>query len=118
MAAIEAIPATAKNIGFVATIVAILKMAPKASLAIIGESLGLDHATVIHSLKNFDFYAKHNPTLDQVYFKMLRMLPKEEKKKPEYYIFGQQMTKEQWDETKRDFNGIPPSKDSRYEQSM
>jgi len=53
---------------------------PKASLAIIGESLGLDHATVIHSLKNFDFYAKHNPSLDEVYFKMLRMLPKEEKK--------------------------------------
>ena len=40
------------------------------------------------------------------------------KQKPEYHIFGQQMTKEQWDETKRDFNGIPPSKDSRYEQSM
>jgi hypothetical protein len=44
--------------------------------------------------------------------------PKETKQKPEYHIFGQQMTKEQWDETKRDFNGIPPSKDSRYEQSM
>jgi hypothetical protein len=44
--------------------------------------------------------------------------PKDQKKKPEYYLFGQQMTKEQWDETKRDFNGIPPSKDSRYEQSM
>ena len=40
------------------------------------------------------------------------------KQKPEYYLFGKQMTKEQWDETKRDFNGIPPSKDPRYEQSM
>ena len=43
---------------------------------------------------------------------------KDLKQKPEYYLFGKQMTKEQWDETKRDFNGIPPSKDPRYEQSM
>jgi hypothetical protein len=58
----------------------IQKQYPKSSLAIIGESLGLDHATVIHSLKNFDFYAKHNPTLNEVYYKMLRMLPKKEQK--------------------------------------
>jgi hypothetical protein len=38
--------------------------------------------------------------------------------KDEYYIFGQKMTKEEWLETKRDFNGIPPSKNSAYEQSM
>lgn len=44
--------------------------------------------------------------------------PKDQKQKPEYYLFGQQMTKEEWEETKRDFNGIPPSKDPRFEQSM
>jgi hypothetical protein len=38
--------------------------------------------------------------------------------KDEYYLFGKQLTREEWDETKRDFNGIPPSKDPRYEQSM
>jgi hypothetical protein len=38
--------------------------------------------------------------------------------KDEYYIFGQKMTKDEWNETKRDFNGIPPSKNSTYEQSM
>lgn len=43
---------------------------------------------------------------------------KDKSSKDEYYLFGQQMTKEEWQETKRDFNGIPPSKDSRYEQSM
>ena len=43
---------------------------------------------------------------------------KDKSSKPEYYLFGQRMTKEQYDETKRDFNGIPPSKDPRYEQSM
>jgi hypothetical protein len=44
--------------------------------------------------------------------------PKDQKQKPEYYIFGERKTKEQWEEAKRDFNGIPPSKDPRYEQSM
>ena len=44
--------------------------------------------------------------------------PKEKKQRAEYYLFGQQMTREQWEETKRDFTGIPPSKDPRYEQSM
>jgi len=43
---------------------------------------------------------------------------KDQKQKPEYYIFGERKTKEQWEEAKRDFNGIPPSKDPRYEQSM
>jgi hypothetical protein len=38
--------------------------------------------------------------------------------KDEYYLFGQKMTKEEWAETKRDFNGIPPSKNPAYEQSM
>jgi hypothetical protein len=44
--------------------------------------------------------------------------PKDQKKKPEYYLFGERKTKEKWEESKRDFNGIPPSKDPRYEQSM
>jgi len=43
---------------------------------------------------------------------------KDKSQKDEYHIFGQQMTREEWMVTKRDFNGIPPSKDPRYEQSM
>jgi hypothetical protein len=42
----------------------------------------------------------------------------DDKTKDEYYIFGQKMSLEEWKETKRDFNGIPPSKNSAYEQSM
>jgi hypothetical protein len=42
----------------------------------------------------------------------------DDKTKDEYYLHGQKMTREEWAETKRDFVGIPPSKDSRYEQSM
>ena len=44
--------------------------------------------------------------------------PKDQKQKPEYYIFVERKTKEQWEEAKIDFNGIPQSKDPRYEQSM
>ena len=40
------------------------------------------------------------------------------KTKDEYWLYGKQMTKEEFKEAHRDFNGIPPSKDSRYEQSM
>jgi hypothetical protein len=42
----------------------------------------------------------------------------DDKTKDEYYLHGQKMTKEEWAEAKRDFTGVPPSKDSRYEQSM
>jgi hypothetical protein len=38
--------------------------------------------------------------------------------KDEYYLFGEKLTKEEWLEAKRDFNGIPPSKNPAYEQSM
>ena len=38
--------------------------------------------------------------------------------KNEYYFYGQKMTLEEWKEAKRDFNGIPPSKDPRYEQTL
>lgn len=36
--------------------------------------------------------------------------PKEMKRKDEYYLYGIQYTKDQWLETKRDRNGVPPEK--------
>lgn len=38
--------------------------------------------------------------------------------KDEYYLFGQKLSRDEWNEAKRDFNGIPPSKNSSYEQSI
>jgi hypothetical protein len=42
----------------------------------------------------------------------------DDKTKDEYYLFGKKLTLDEWKEAKRDFNGIPPSKNSAYEQSM
>jgi len=66
---------------------------------------------IIHWFNNDDRRVLHNWDGPAVVFK-------DKSGKDEYHIFGQQMTKEEWMETKRDFNGIPPSKDPRYEQSM
>lgn len=39
--------------------------------------------------------------------------PKEMKKKDEYYLYGIQKTKDQWLEQKRDWTGVPPSKNAQ-----
>lgn len=39
-------------------------------------------------------------------------------RKDEYYIFGRQMTKDEWAEVKRDFNGLPPAKDPNYKNAF
>jgi hypothetical protein len=44
--------------------------------------------------------------------------PKGSGQKEEYYIHGIQYTKETWAETKRDFNGVPPAKDPKFQTRM
>jgi hypothetical protein len=36
--------------------------------------------------------------------------PKSEKKKDEYYLYGFQLTKDEWVEARKDRNGVPPDK--------
>ena len=46
------------------------------------------------------------------------LIPEGNLRKREYYIHGIQYTKDQWSEVKRDFNGVPPAKDPKYQTRM
>jgi hypothetical protein len=40
---------------------------------------------------------------------------RETKKKPEYYLYGFQYTKDEWIEARRDRNGVPPDKNPQVQ---
>jgi len=42
------------------------KVSPISSYSAIGKSVGVDHATVLHSLKMFDVYLKYNKGLNEL----------------------------------------------------
>jgi predicted AAA+ superfamily ATPase len=42
------------------------KVTPISSYSAIGKSVGVDHATVLHSLKMFDVYSKYNKGLNEL----------------------------------------------------
>ena len=42
----------------------------------------------------------------------------DDRTKDEYYFYGQKMTKLEWSEAKRDFNGLPPAKDPNFKTAF
>jgi hypothetical protein len=52
----------------------IKKLYPKMSLQRIGDNLNKNHATVIHSLKNYPYYEKYNPKLEDVKNNILHLV--------------------------------------------
>ncbi len=50
----------------------ILKDYTKFSLVHIGKDMGKSHATVLHAIRNFDYWVKYDKTLEQRYKKILK----------------------------------------------
>jgi predicted alpha/beta superfamily hydrolase len=55
----------------------IKELTPKTTLKQIGKSVGKNHATVIHSLNQWDMFSKYNPSLNTYKERILKMFDKE-----------------------------------------
>ncbi len=55
------------------------EVSPIATYSAIGRSVGVDHATVLHSLKMFDVYSKYNKGLNELKYNVVKRFKLENK---------------------------------------